>query len=332
LALGGVVCVLRSELHREGTLNHRLLELGSHSVIVTNPDRRPLGDIDLTKIEILTYYFKVAPRIVPFLRGRCVSTVLPPDHPTQEFRFARTASPGCPNRFPTYRLTDISGVRLERYLTVPDLTTLAALVDYGCLSFHPWMSMAGAPLQPTYMVFNLDPEGIAFREVRNAAILLRELLAACGLRAWVKTTGKQGLHVLVPIKDRRSFVDTRLAADTIVRQAMRREPRLFSRDPRRARRRGRILIDTSRNERGATIIAPYAMSTSGLVSALLDWDELQRPVYPDEFGIDQIVAREQIDVRNQAALFAVEQSLEILLQPSAKQYRVSDDRLLMGRS
>src|SRR5262249_26414659 len=178
----------------------------------------------------------------------------------------------------------------------------------------------------------LDPEAIAFREVRNAALLLRDLLAACGLTAWVKTTGGQGLHVLVPLRDRLSFADMRLAADTIVTQARRREPRLFSRDPRRARRRGRILIDTSRNERAATIIAPYAVSTSGRVSALLEWDELQRPIYPDDFGMERVVAREQTDVRNQAAFFAVEQSLEWLLerQVEPRGYRNSAGRRCHG--
>jgi len=303
---------------KEGILIHRPVELDSHTIVVTDPDRRVFGDHGPTKIEMLTYYLTVAARIVPYLRGRCVCPVLLPDQSTAEFRFARTASPGWPNRFPTYRLAGLSGSRLERYLSVPDTATLAALVDYGCLSFHPWSSMAGAAQQPTYMVFNLDPEAIAFREVRNAALLLRDLLAACGLTAWVKTTGGQGLHVLVPVRDCVSFADMRLAADTIVRQARRREPHLFSRDPRRAKRRGRILIDTSRNEWGATIIAPYAVSIFGRVSAPLEWDELHGPIYPDDFGMEPVVARKQTDLKNQVAFFAVEQSLEPLLERQAE--------------
>src|SRR5262249_23292411 len=186
-----------------------------------------------------------------------------------EFRFARPAPPGCPGRFATCRVTAFGSPQLERYLAVPDSSALEGLVDYGCLSFHPWHSTAAAPYRPTQMVFNLDPEAVAFRQVRVAALLLRELLAACGLTAWVKTSGGRGLHVLVPLSGAVSFADTRVAADTIARRLIRREPMLFSRDPRRAKRRGRILIDTSRNERGATLIAPYAVATSGLVSALL---------------------------------------------------------------
>src|SRR5215510_2700609 len=157
-------------------MSHRLVELDGRTVALTDPDRR-LSDIaGPTKLDIVTYYRKVAPRIVPFLRGRPASTVFWPDESTQEFPFARTAPPGCPGRFATYRLASFGRAHLERYLTVPDAGTLEALVDHGCLSFHPWNSTAAAPFQPTQMVFNLDPELIAFREVRVAALLLRDLL------------------------------------------------------------------------------------------------------------------------------------------------------------
>src|SRR5262249_26897655 len=178
---------------------HRLRELDGRTVSVTDPDRRLDGDPGPSKLDIVGYYLKVAPRIVPFLRGRPTSTVWWPDAATQEFRFARTAPPGCPGRFATCRVTAFGSPQLERYLAVPDSSALEGLVDYGCLSFHPWHSTAAAPYRPTQMVFNLDPEAVAFRQVRVAALLLRELLAACGLTAWVKTSGGRGLHVLVPL-------------------------------------------------------------------------------------------------------------------------------------
>jgi bifunctional non-homologous end joining protein LigD len=292
---------------------HCLVELCGHTVAVTDPERRVLGDDGPTKLELLAYYVQVAGRIVPFLRGRAVSTILLPDDSTDEFRFARTAPPACLGRFPTNRIACLSRLRLERYLTVPDAETLLGLVDAGCLSFHPWSSTTRAALQPTQMVFNLDPEAIAFREVRNSALLLREILAACGLKAWVKTSGRGGLHVLVPAAGSVTFEETRVAADTIVKRAILREPTLFSRDSRRARRRGRIFIDTSRNQRGETLIAPYAVTSSGLVSALLEWSELDRPTYPNDFDMERVLAREAADLENQAAFFATEQSLESLL-------------------
>jgi len=296
-----------------GDLTHRLLEVDGYTVAVTDPERRLYGDRGPTKAEVLRYYIKVAWRLLPYLRGRPVSITLVPDDATQEFRFAPTAPLGCPCRFASCRLGSIARPRMQRYLTVPDTGTLAALVDYGCLSFHPWNSTSDEPLQPTQMVFNLDPEAIAFREVRGAALLLHELLSDCGLRAWVKTSGRQGLHLLVPLQAGVSFDTARFIADTIVKRAMRRESKLFSRDPRRSKRRGRILIDTSRNERGATIIAPYAVAASGFVSAPLEWDELRRPIYPDEFDMERVATRAASDVANEAEFFAAAQSLERVL-------------------
>ena len=307
-------------------MSHRILELDGHTVVVTDPERRLHDDAGPTKADLVAYYMKVAPRMLPFLRGRPSSTVLFPDEVTQEFRFARTAPLGCFGRFPTYQLACDARRQPDCYVTVPDGSVLAALVDYGCLSFHPWSSTAGAPLQPSQIVFNLDPEAIAFREVRNAALLLRDLLGARGLTAWVKTTGGRGLHVLVPVRGR-SFDDVRLVAETIVRRAIRLEPTLFSRDQRPGRRRGRILLDISRNARGATLVAPYAVATSGFVSALLEWDELTRPMYPCDFDMDRVVARERADLKNQAAFFGAEQSLEPLVQGKRSRRAIVESRL-----
>ena len=79
------------------------------------------------------------------------------------------------------------------------------------------------------------------------------------------------------------------------------------------RRRGRILIDTSRNERGATLIAPYAIATSGLVSAPLAWDDLQRPIYPDQFDMQWAVARAATPSEKDAAVGAPQPSLQAVL-------------------
>jgi hypothetical protein len=121
-----------------------------------------------------------------------------------------------------------------------------------------------------------------------------------------------------------SFDDTRLAAETIVKRAVSREPKLFSRDPRAARRRGRILLDTSRNGRGATIIAPYGLATSGLVSAPLEWEELGRPLYPEDFDMPRVLARGDVDDRHRPAFVGPDQSLEALLQDGRGHRRRAD--------
>ena len=274
---------------------------------------RTQGNAGPSKADIFAYYMNVAPRLLEFLRERPISTAWLPDVSTSEFRFARHAPPRCAQRFPIYRPASLGTPRVDSYLVVPDTDTLVGLLQRGCLSFHPWNCRAAAPLQPDRIVFNLDPEAIAFREARNAALLLQELLADCGLQSWVKTSGGSGLHVLVPVNGGVSYEDVCRGAELIVSRAMQREPSLFSRDVRPARRRGRILIDTSRNHRGETVIAPYAVATSGLVSTLVESSELQRPLYPDDFDMPRVLVREHTDRRIQEAFFAADQSLDVLL-------------------
>jgi bifunctional non-homologous end joining protein LigD len=124
-------------------------------------------------------------------------------------------------------------------------------------------------------------------------MLVRDLLAHFRLRSWVKTSGGGGLHVMVPLAPVHSFDQVLMAAETITRMARTREPSLFTLDMRRARRRGKILIDVHRNHRGATLISPYSVREHPLatVSTPLEWAELERPVYPEDFHMKNIAER-----------------------------------------
>jgi len=170
--------------------------------------------------------------------------------------------------------------------------------------------------RPDLMLFDLDPTEIAFREVRNAALLVRDLLNNFRIRAWVKTSGGRGLHVLVPLTPQYSFSQVRGAAEMITRLARSREPSLFTLDMRRARRRGKILIDVHRNHRGATLVSPWAVReyAAATVSTPLEWVELERPVYPEDFTLATI--RDRLARANDplASLLSAPQSLKPLLE------------------
>jgi bifunctional non-homologous end joining protein LigD len=170
--------------------------------------------------------------------------------------------------------------------------------------------------RPDQLLFDLDPTEIAFREVRNAAMLLRDLLAHYKIRAWVKTSGGRGLHVMVPLAQVHSFEQVRTAAETITRLARTREPRLFTLDMRRARRRGKILIDVHRNHRGATLVSPYGVReyAGATVSTPVEWAELERALYPEEFHIRNIAERLQRVGDPLAPFFNHPQSLAPLLE------------------
>jgi bifunctional non-homologous end joining protein LigD len=183
--------------------------------------------------------------------------------------------------------TEHAAVGHAEHVVGTDRAALVYLLNLGFLSHHPWSSTVDALDRPDMLLFDLDPIEIAFREVRNAAMLMRDLLMTYKIRSWVKTSGGRGLHVMAPLAPVHDFNQVLAAAETVTRMARQREPSLFTLDMRRARRRGKILIDVHRNHRGATLVSPYAVREypGGPVSTPLEWHELERGIYPDDFHL-----------------------------------------------
>jgi bifunctional non-homologous end joining protein LigD len=228
--------------------------------MLTHLDECSGPDARITKGELLEYYQGVADHLLPFIANRPLSLQRVADPVTGECLYQKSAPAGLPAWIPTRRVrSEHAAVGYADHVIGADLPSLIHVLNLGHIAVHPWSCTVEAIDRPDQLLFDLDPIEIAFREVRNAAMLLRDLLRAFRVRAWVKTTGGRGLHVMVPLASHYSFEQVRTAAEAITRMARAREPRLFTLDMRRARRRGKILIDVHRNHRGATLVSPYGV-------------------------------------------------------------------------
>jgi bifunctional non-homologous end joining protein LigD len=305
----------------------RVGEVDGRRILLTDLDALLWPDDGVTKEDILTYYLETANHVLPFLVDRPLS-LLRLDADTAEPVYQRTAPPGLPSWVPTRRLrSDQTVVGYAEYVAGSDRAGLAYLVNLGAISFHPWAATVHAPERPDLLVFDVDPTEIAFREVRNASLLVRGLLATYKIRSWVKTSGGHGMHVLVPIKPAYTWDQVLTAASVITRQARQREPSLFTFDMRRARRRGKILIDVLRNRPGATLVSPYSVREypGATVSMPLDWAELERSFYPEDFHVRNVRKRLRERGDPWAGFFAVRQSLTPLLE-SGRARRLQERR------
>jgi len=276
------------------TTSTRVTDVQGRRLILAHLDEAVWPEDGITKNELLDYYTEVADHLLPFIANRPVSLQRAPDPLTGECVYQKTAPPGLPSWVPTRRVRSAhAALGYADYVIGGDLPSLPYMLNLGFIAVHPWSCTVDALDRPDQLLFDLDPTEIAFREVRNAALLLRDLLALFKIRAWVKTSGGRGLHVMVPLAPIHSFEQVRTAAETIVRLARTREPRLFTLDMRRARRRGKILIDVHRNHRGATLISPYGAReyAGAAVSAPLEWPELERALYPEDFHIRNMAER-----------------------------------------
>ncbi|HXG15333.1 MAG TPA: non-homologous end-joining DNA ligase [Calidithermus sp.] len=297
----------------------RVGEVDGRRILFTDPDLALWPEEGITKADVVAYYLDVADHLLPLLRGRPLSLLRCPEGVSGDCQYQRTAPPGLPAWIPTRRLrSDQAALGYAEYVVGSDRAALAYLVNLNYLSFHPWGATADAVDRPDMMVFDLDPTEIAFREVRNAALLVRGLLAAFKIRAWVKTSGGAGLHVLVPLAPVYSWEQVLTAAETITRLARQREPSLFTFDMRRARRRGKILIDVLRNRRGATLVSAWAVREypGAPVSAPLRWSELEKSIYPEEFHFGNIRQRLREQGDPLGDFFTERQSLAPLLEGS----------------
>lgn len=297
-------------------LGTRVLDVDGRRLILNHADEVLWKDDGLTKGDLVDYYLAMADHVLPFIAHRPVSVLRTPDAITGECSYQRTAPPGLPAWIATRRVrSEHAALGYAEYLIGADRATLAYLVNLGALSFHPWSCTIDALDRPDQLLFDLDPTEIAFREVRNAALLLRELLALYKVRAWVKTSGGRGLHVMAPLTPTHSFEQVRTAAELVTRLARSREPSLFTLDMRRARRRGKILIDVHRNHRGATLVGPYCVReyAAATVSTPLEWPELERALYPEDFHVRNVQDRLARVGDPFASFFAQPQSLAPLL-------------------
>jgi len=271
-----------------------MLELDGRRVMIGNLDTVLWPDDGITKAELIEYYLDVAEHLMPFFANRPFSLLRSPDAALGESVYQKTAPMGLPTWIATRRIrTEHAALGYSEYLVGTDRAALVYLLNLGYISHHPWSSTVESIDRPDMLLFDLDPTEIAFREVRNAAMLVRDLLMTFKIRSWVKTSGGAGLHVLVPLAPGHGFDEVLAAAETITRMARQREPSLFTLDMRRARRRGKILIDVHRNHRGATLVSPYAVREypGAPVSTPLEWHELERGIYPQDFHLRNVRER-----------------------------------------
>ncbi|MGH7279728.1 MAG: non-homologous end-joining DNA ligase [Candidatus Rokuibacteriota bacterium] len=300
-------------------MSTRVADIDTRRLLLTNLETPLWPEDGISKGDVVAYYLDIAGEILPFIANRPLSLLRVSDGVGGELIFQKTAPPGLPPWIPTRRIrSEHAALGYAEYVLGSDRAALVYLVNLGYISLHPWGCTVDAIDRPDQMLFDLDPTEIAFREVRNAALLVRDLLERYRIRSWVKTSGGRGLHVMVPVAPFYTFDQVRSAAETITRLARSREPSLFTFDMRRARRRGKILIDVHRNHRGATMVSPFSVReySPAAVSMPLEWPELERAMYPEDFHLRN--TRERLERRGNplAAYFGSPQSLTPLLESS----------------
>jgi bifunctional non-homologous end joining protein LigD len=183
--------------------------------------------------------------------------------------------------------------KVVHYALVNDLATLLYLVNQGTLTFHVWFSRVQDLDRPDFVLFDLDRGGASFADVVTVARELHTVLKGEGVRPFVKTSGKTGLHVLVPWTGDGGYDKARGWAQGVAGRVVEALPELATVEVRKAGRGSRVYVDTLQNARGHHAVPPYVLRAvpGAPVSTPLHWRELTPGLDPGQFNLRTIFTR-----------------------------------------
>ena len=179
------------------------------------------------------------------------------------------------------------------YPLVNDELALLWMANMGCIDMNTWYSRVDRPDRPDFVLFDLDPsDDVGFAETVEVALLVKALLDGIGLKSFPKTSGADGIHVLVPIERRWRYDDTREFAEIVARALVSTHRGLVTTEWTKAKRRG-VLIDSNQNGEGKTIASVYSVrpKAGAPVSTPLRWDEVDQSLDPASFTMDEVLRR-----------------------------------------
>jgi bifunctional non-homologous end joining protein LigD len=260
------------------------------SISVTNATRRLFGKSGPTKLDIALYYAMVGDFMLPHILGRPVSLFRCPTGKLADCFFQRHAFTGMPSSMATFDSTNSEG-ETKSYISVEDARGYLALAQFGVIEFHTWGSYRKRLDKPDRIVFDLDPgEGIAWREVVEAAVHIRAGLEGLGLVPFVKTSGGKGIHVVVPITPKLIWKKVHQATSAIASQLAASAPQTFTTTMGKDNRIKRIFIDFHRNARGHTSAAPYSLRarTNLPASTPVSWADLEAIDAPEDLNYSSL--------------------------------------------
>src|SRR3954467_9607934 len=266
-------------------------------VKLSSAERVLFPEDGITKGDLFAYYEGIAPVLVPHLRDRPFTMKRYREGIAGDGFFQKQAPKGMPSWIPTRRFETHpreGGSRLVDFPLVDSREGLLWMVQMHCIDMNAWYSRVDKPERPDWVLFDLDPpeEPDAYALCIRVAHLVHEALDAFGLASYVKTSGADGIHVLVPIARRSTYADTYEFAELLSRQLEQEHPGEVTTEWLKKKRSG-VLVDHRQNGHGKTIASVYSVrpKPGAPVSTPLEWEELTQDVRPRDFTMEIVLER-----------------------------------------
>ena len=270
------------------------------ALVLSHPDKILYPQSKVTKIQIAEYYQKISEWMLPFIINRPLTVVRCP-HGIQASCFYQkhlTNNADLSDTLFSIPIQDKTAIR--KYIFLKNINGLLKLVQMNVLEIHLWNCKIDNLNKPDMLIFDLDPApNVPYKEVIQAAFIIKEELENYHLECFVKMTGGKGLHLVIPIQRRYSWEYTLHFCKTFVLYLEAKYPQRFVATMTKSKRTGKIFIDYFRNHHGATAIAPYSTRAreQASIAVPVAWNELSVKLKPDCFNINNI-ADHMIDFNN----------------------------------
>ncbi len=268
-----------------------ILEVAGHKVTVTNPYKVFFPSTGHTKLDLVRYYLGVAGGALRGVAGRPMALKRFVNGAEGEFFFQKRAPESRPEWIETVELSFPSG-RTAREVVVRDAAQLAWVVNLGCIDLNPHPIRADDLDHPDELRVDLDPvPGVPWSQIRDVALVTREVLELFGLVGWPKTSGSRGIHVYCRIERRWTFTEVRRAAVALAREVERQAPDLATSKWWKEERHG-VFLDYNQNAKDRTVASAYSVrpTPDARVSMPLRWEEVPG-CEPGAFTVDTAVER-----------------------------------------
>jgi len=253
----------------------------------TNLEKVLYPELRITKAQVIEHYIRMAPRMLDILDKRPLSLTRFPDGVDKQGFYEKDEPVGTPAWVERFKRYSESADRDIHYVVCKDLDTLVWLANLAAIELHVTLSRTDSFDNPDFALIDIDPEPPAgYDDVVDVALLVKETLDTLGLRCYIKTSGKKGLHVIVPVAREYTFRQTREFVHRIGMDLAKKSEIVVS-EFSRSRDPGTIFIDYTQNSHGKTMVCPYSLRATpkATVSTPLEWDQIKKGLDPEKYNI-----------------------------------------------
>ncbi|TAL23432.1 MAG: ATP-dependent DNA ligase [Nitrospirae bacterium] len=260
-------------------MSRTFVEIAGKRLSLSNLEKDLYPSYGFTKAHILEYYRRIAPFILPHLKDRALTLKRYPDGVEKEYFFEKRCPSHRPDWVKTAELRHNEGEKMKVCL-INNLEMLIWVENLASLELHVPLARTGSPETPDSMVFDLDPgDGADILDCAKVAFILRDLLSKLKLMSYVKTSGKKGLHVYVPLNRKETtFEDTKKFSKVVAEVMQKNYPDLVTAKMAKEYRKAKVFINWAQNDSKKTMVCVYSLRAreKPIVSCPLEWKELER--------------------------------------------------------